>query len=368
MAKVILLGDLHIGVNGSHPIFLDAVSEFITSTLFPFMQQNRIRTIFQAGDTVDTRKYITAQALSVLREVYLEGVIKNDFHLHTILGNHDVVYRNTNALSVFDQIFKTNPEFKRNITVYSEPTRVCEFDDFDTPVDFLPWINEENAQRTFNLAATPGAVYAIAHLELKGFAMYKNILMKRGLDGAKFKEYDRVFTGHYHTISRSGNIQYIGAPGEYTWSDANDPRGFFVLDTESGEVQFHQNPIKMYHTITYDDIDQSYSAKDITALAEPLAQRHVKLTVTGKSKPKTLDKVIGAIEAANPLSFSVFEEVSEVAEEFKSAADESKQNELIDESSGSLLRTEEIIKKYSPSDRIYDKMIDIYRDAVAIGG
>ena len=366
--RLILLGDLHIGVNGSHPVYLSMAKKFLIEGLFPFMTKEKINTIIQAGDTVDTRKFITGQALSILREVYLEGIMWNNFRLHTILGNHDVVYRNTNALSVFDQIFKLNPEFKRNITVYNEPTRVYDFEESDTTIDFLPWINEENAQRTFNLAATPGAKFAIGHLELKGFEMYRNIPMKRGTEASRFKEYDTVFTGHYHTISRQGNIQYIGAPAEYNWSDAGDPRGFFVLDTETGETEFYENPLKMYHHITYDDTAQAYGVKEIREISEPLAERHVKMTVKAKSKPKNLEKLIAAIESVNPLSFSVFEQCDDIVDEFKEASNEQAKSELIDESTGELLKTEAIIRKYSPNERVCDKMIDIYHAALSMGG
>jgi len=78
--------------------------------------------------------------------------------------------------------------------------------------------------------------------------------------GSQFREeaFQKVFSGHFHHPSETGNITYLGNPYEITWSDYNDSRGFHIYDTETMETEFIQNPYSMFHKIYYDDDKLDY--------------------------------------------------------------------------------------------------------------
>ena len=125
---------------------------------------------------------------------------------------------------------------------------------------FLPWINSENYEQFMQyIEECSGAM--IAHLEVEGFSMFKGMTSQSGLDPDIFKNYDIVFSGHYHTRSKKKNIQYVGAPYEMCWSDADDPRGFAVFDTETNDYFFVDNPNRIFHKIKYskDLFDKDFS-------------------------------------------------------------------------------------------------------------
>jgi hypothetical protein len=73
-----------------------------------------------------------------------------------------------------------------------------------------------------------------------------------------FKAFQRVFSGHFHHRSTTGNITYLGNPYEITWSDYNDKRGFHIYDTETMETEFIENPHSMFHKIYYNDEKNDY--------------------------------------------------------------------------------------------------------------
>ena len=73
-----------------------------------------------------------------------------------------------------------------------------------------------------------------------------------------FKAFQRVFSGHFHHRSITGNITYLGNPYEITWSDYNDKRGFHIYDTETMETEFIENPYSMFHKIYYKDDKTDY--------------------------------------------------------------------------------------------------------------
>ena len=64
-------------------------------------------------------------------------------------------------------------------------------------------------------------------------------------------KYNQVYSGHFHTISESGNIKYIGTPYTLTAGDENDIRGFYHMD-ESG-FNFIENKSTWHRKLYYPD-------------------------------------------------------------------------------------------------------------------
>ena len=97
------------------------------------------------------------------------------------------------------------------------------------------------------------AQVAFGHLEVEGFAMYKNYVAGTGLQPSIFNRYEIVASGHYHHKSSKDNIHYLGAPYEITWNDYDDPRGFHIFDTETRDMEFIKNKYRLFEKIYYDD-------------------------------------------------------------------------------------------------------------------
>jgi len=103
----------------------------------------------------------------------------------------------------------------------------------------------------------------MGHFEIKGFEMHKGMKAGGGLGLNTFKPYDYVYSGHFHTRSSNKNVTYVRTPYELTWSDYDDIRGFHILDTDNGMVEFIKNPAKMHHKIFYDDKTENYKEHDV---------------------------------------------------------------------------------------------------------
>ena len=90
--------------------------------------------------------------------------------------------------------------------------------------------------------------------------MYKGLPSHAGMSSDIFNKFDLVCSGHYHHRSKHKNIQYLGAAMEYTWSDAEDARGFSVFDTKSCQLEFIDNPLRIFYKIFYDDTVKKFSS------------------------------------------------------------------------------------------------------------
>ena len=104
-----------------------------------------------------------------------------------------------------------------------------------------------------NMINKAGADEVMGHLPLQGAEMLDNVYCDDGIERIHFKRFERVFSGHFHKQQDDGHIRYLGAPYEITWNDYNSKKGFHILDTETREVEFFQNPNRLFKKIFYDD-------------------------------------------------------------------------------------------------------------------
>lgn len=228
--KIVVLGDLHFGNKGHSIDTFERQMLFIENQVFPYILDNKIKYVYQLGDTFHDRNKVDWYILNELKKRFFNWFDQNGVELHTLLGNHDTYLKSSleqNAMEETTKIF-------RNVFVYSEPTRILH-----TPytVGFNPWILDHK-----NPNLTDKVDILLGHFDVKGFPMMKNIYSKEGIDTKDFEKYQLVLSGHYHIRHIQDNFHMIGTPFQLTWNDWNQPRGFVVLDDQFN-VEYMQNKI-----------------------------------------------------------------------------------------------------------------------------
>lgn len=239
--KILKLGDLHIGVKQDDKWIQNIQRDGIIQAI-KLSKDLGITTWLQAGDFADTRKAITHRCMKFTREI-ADMIDDAGIEVHTIVGNHDLHYRDkmhpnfcSEYLTQFD-----------NFIVYDKASTV----DFDgVKIDMIPWICNENKDEIFEFIKKTKSKYCMGHFELNGFYFYKG-LKSHGSEPDFLKKYKRVWSGHFHTISENRNVTYLGTPWSLTSGDENDPRGWWVFDTETEESTFYQNETMWHRRIDY---------------------------------------------------------------------------------------------------------------------
>ena len=216
-----------------------------------------------------------------------------------IVGNHDAFYKNTLEVNSVDLLL----EEYDNISTYVEPEVIevggCE-------IMLVPWICEQNEEKTFVMADKTSAQVLFGHLELAGYEMYKGGIIDHGISDQWLKKFDLVCSGHYHHKSRNGCINYLGTAYEITWSDYNDQKGFHIFDTATRELEFVENPHKLFHKVWYDDTDL-----DMTGLLKQCEQFDdykgcsIKVIIKNKDNIMLFDLFMEKLEAADPMTIQV---------------------------------------------------------------
>jgi DNA repair exonuclease SbcCD nuclease subunit len=298
--KIALITDTHLGVRNDNPQLLDNFKKS-SAWFFKILDEKNVSNIIHLGDFFDRRKYISFITANVGRKYFFDQVQKRNISTHIICGNHDVYYKNTNNINSLDEMVGSRYD---KIKIYKEPEEISIA---GTNILLLPWITESNYQQTETILSSTKAKIVCAHLELQGFEMYRGLVCNHGMDASIFNSFDFVFTGHFHHISKRGKIYFIGAFGEYTWSDFNDSRGFTIFDTETNKIEFFQNPFTMHKMIVYDDKD---SVINIEENMHSYANSFVKLVVKNKTNPHTYDMFFDKLYRACPLDISIVEDAS----------------------------------------------------------
>ena len=296
--KIALITDTHWGVRNDQVAFLDNNKKFLDDIFFPYLDAHSINTVIHLGDLVDRRKYLNINTAKRIREDFIKPLHARNIYAHLIIGNHDTYFKNTNTVNSIREFYKND------FHIYEFAEEVV-FD--DVPILFIPWICDDNRDHTLNIIGRTNAQIAMGHLELAGFEMYRGSPVSHGDDRSLFSRFDMVLSGHYHHRSSSGNIHYLGSHAEFTWSDYDDPKGFHILDTETRELAFIENPYRMFRKLWYNDKNAT-TEELLDRDWNKYAGAYVKLIVTNKDNPMNFDLFTTKLYEAMPLEVSIVED------------------------------------------------------------
>jgi DNA repair exonuclease SbcCD nuclease subunit len=298
--KIAVIGDTHFGARGDSPLFLNHFLKFFEEQFFPYLKEHGITKVLHLGDLFDRRKFINFNTLHHTKKRFVNWFETNGVELHCILGNHDVFYKNTNRLNSPKEVLgECHPSFH----LYEEPTEVC----FNgATILMVPWLNEENKEQFLKTIKDSKATILAGHLELSGYEVMPGIKFNEGMSDKFLEKFDMVLSGHFHSKSSKGNVHYLGTQYQMTSIDTNEVKGFHVLDTETRELQFIQNPMKMFHNVEW---------RNGTLIEgfDPARYKgtYVKVLVYEKKSETKFDQFLDSLYAAEPASVSIIEDLSD---------------------------------------------------------
>ena len=253
--KIALITDQHLDGRKGNLAFWNYFQKFYDDIFFPTLEKEGVGTIIDLGDTFDNRKSMDFNTFNRVNENYFKRL--KDYKVHMILGNHCTYYKNTNKINSPELLL----EQYRNIRIYSEPKEIL----LGGKVFLMmPWINQENKAECLRLIANSEADIMCGHLECDGFEVTPGMKFDGGFKVSDFKNFKRVWSGHFHHKSKHGNVQYLGNPYQMFWNDYKDTRGFHIYDTESDKLKFIKNPYEIFEKIFYDDARVDYNKQDVS--------------------------------------------------------------------------------------------------------
>lgn len=301
--KIAIVNDTHWGARNDSPVFNEYFTRFWRDIFFPTLREKGVKTVFHLGDVCDRRKYINFVTAKSLEENFVRVCHEEGIELYMVAGNHDTYYKNTNDVNSLRQLYGTTSY--DNLHIYWEEP--VELDMDGCKIMLAPWICQDNYDKSMKAFQDTKAQILMGHFEIVGYEMDKGHLCDHGMDRKVFQKFDAVYSGHFHQPSSHGNISYLGAQYELTWSDYDQKRGFSIFDTETRTIEYIQNPLKLFHKIVYSDADMTI--EDVANLeTEGLTNTFIKVIVQNKTNPYIFDLFLDRLQQASPADIKVVED------------------------------------------------------------
>lgn len=246
--KVAVISDLHFGARNDSTFFARNQMKFWDEIFFPYIDENKIGTVFIGGDVWENRKTLNVLTLNNCLG-FFKKFKDRGINVYVIYGNHDVYYRSTNEVNSLDFL----GEIYDNIEIIKEPETLF----FDgKPIAFVPWVNKNNLDQFYSFIEKTEAEILLGHFEINGATMLPGVECTSGLKASVFDKFKLVMSGHFHTVSEMGNIFYVSNPSQTSWADYSETKGGWVLDLETLEKTRILNPFNVYEKLDFtNDID-----------------------------------------------------------------------------------------------------------------
>lgn len=234
MNKIYLLSDIHFGLRNSSKEWLESHKDYFENFFLPLIEKEiKQPYLIIAGDVFDNRQSINHLIMDYAIVLFLK-LSKLCKEIHIIAGNHDVFFKSSNAVTPLNFI----KYLGSNITIYKEP-ELIEIDNIK--FFMLPWINDKVKEIEIIKSQSKHSDYLICHTEVKDFYYNAKVAVKNGNDLSVYKDYNKVFSGHFHLKQNAKNLYYIGSPFHFTRADIGNKKGIYIFNTSNEGLLFIEN-------------------------------------------------------------------------------------------------------------------------------
>lgn len=286
--KIALLCDTHLGARNDSKVYLKHQERFFTEVFFPALEEHDVNTVLHLGDIFDRRKFINFFTLKTSKDFFFNVLKDRGITMHAILGNHDTFFTTTNEVNSVALLLR---EYD-NIHIYENDPVELTFG--SSRILMCPWLTKENFDTAMETMKNSTAHILCGHFDMKGFEMMRGVLSEHGISHKELSHFEAVYSGHYHHPSHYDNVRYLGAQYEMNWSDYGSRRGFYLLDTETRDLTFIENPNRIHHKLDYDDADLTID--EIAGLdTSALKDCYVKVNVRNRTNPYLYDMFLNRL-------------------------------------------------------------------------
>lgn len=222
---VLVVGDLHIGVNKNNVQFFDTALQY-ARWIDEVCKAKGIDTIVQLGDVFHNREALHSLAMNCANDFFN---ILQEYTIHIVSGNHDSLYNETSDVNSL-KLLNRWP----NITIHEKVTTI-------DGITYCGW-----GTKLTDIPIRQKIIFG--HFDIRGFYMSSTKLSEHGFNASDLMaRCDLLMTGHYHKYQTrkygDSRLIYTGSAYQLNWGESGDDKYVFILDTETIEVSPMKNLI-----------------------------------------------------------------------------------------------------------------------------
>lgn len=215
----------------------------VLERVFSFSNKNRIKHVLFSGDLFDQQKVLPAvvinEVTSMFRQLFNEYP---DIKFVAITGNHDQATINLDSKSAVSALQYLATSFEDNfilidndVYTLSDGTVLCGIPYYEHSEHFRMALERMNEK----MENYSGSKILLIHQTPSGLkGRYSMIPVDIEHDSDLFNPYTLVLCGHIHVKHELGKVLVGGSPIQKDFSDAGDDKGYWAIDTATGDYRF----------------------------------------------------------------------------------------------------------------------------------
>lgn len=236
MIRTWIISDTHLGARSNSVLWLNIVEDYFFNFFIPLVKKEYKKgdVLFHLGDVFDNRQSLNLAAQDLGIRIF-EELSKIFPEIHIIVGNHDIMKKNSNDISSVDCL-----KYIPHVTVHKEP-KILNYN--GTKCLLMPWRrNSEHEKETLE-SIEEHIDYMFCHTETQGVqtSPSRKHLHEGGNELSTFSKFKRVYSGHIHYRQEMKNFILVGNPYQMTRSDRGNKKGVYLLDLSTGKHKFIEN-------------------------------------------------------------------------------------------------------------------------------
>jgi DNA repair exonuclease SbcCD nuclease subunit len=236
MNRIWVISDTHLGCRSNSVLWLNIIEDYFFNFFIPLVKKEYKEgdVLFHLGDVFDNRQSLNLAAQDLGIRVF-EELSKIFPEIHIIVGNHDIMKKNSNDISSVDCL-----KYIPHVTVHKEP-KILNYT--GTKCLLMPWRrNSEHEKETLE-SIKETIDYMFCHTETQGaqISPSRKHLHEGGNGLDTFARFKRVYSGHIHYRQEMENFILVGNPYQMTRSDRGNKKGIYLLDLSTGKHKFIEN-------------------------------------------------------------------------------------------------------------------------------
>lgn len=243
----LVIGDLHFGIKTNSIVWLESQLKLFKNQIFKITKEKNIDRVIFLGDLFDIRYSINQQVGIEVKNIIREFAEQYSGDIYFVAGNHDY-YSPLEEFSMYNSyelIF--GQEFIKcypNVKFITQTPYLS-----DDGALFLPWYWTENQTHFDEIL-----YHYDFNDDVKAIFCHADLSVWPGGRIASLKG-KPVYSGHIHYIVEPefGNLHNIGAALPLTFSDVNQNRYLYILDSNFKVVEKIKNETTFKFIRVYND-------------------------------------------------------------------------------------------------------------------
>lgn len=235
---IVFISDIHFGVNSSSEEWQENISDYFHSWFFPFIKKSVDEypdlCLICLGDVFHDRKSIDIDVNNLCIDIFEE--LAKMLPCYIINGNHDLSKKTNLGNSSLRSLSNIN-----NLYVIKEPMLMhfTEGRKIVSKIVAIPYLGDCNDENKVLVDFSKLADYALMHTDISNMKFDNGMTIVGAVDSEKFS--GKIISGHIHKRQETEKVIYVGSPYQLTRGDIGNQKGIYILDLETGNMQFTPN-------------------------------------------------------------------------------------------------------------------------------